>query len=148
MPVVTNIIERCVSPSTNTRHGNLLALAHILGTLKERSRELLPEELQHNIGLVVPHIEQQRLFRGAGGEMIRYGCTRLQVTITPKVNCVDSVVEAGPSQGSASERPWWSTRKETYSKPNSVPQCSRGELTPPQRRHSTTCCPRYGQKGI
>ncbi|CAD7937708.1 unnamed protein product [Amoebophrya sp. A25] len=66
------------SSSTNTvsvplRHGSLLALAEIV----RRNRVVFSAESQTVLRNLVPNGEKQRMYRGRGGEIIRYGAMRL-----------------------------------------------------------------------
>lgn len=74
--VLPNLIPHTTSINSNKRHGSILCIGEIIKALYEIQ---CPIDLarQQEIAFIVPSIQEGKLFRGKGGEYIRFSVSKL-----------------------------------------------------------------------
>lgn len=79
--VLPKLIHQCLHDDLVVRHGSLLGVAEIVLAFGEANvvtqGELLTSEILSSVAELVPLIEQARLYRGRGGEIMRNAACRM-----------------------------------------------------------------------
>jgi len=96
--IVPTLIQRCVEPDLNARHGSLLALSEVMLSLTSMG-VVFEEELQVQIRNIVPDIEAKRLYRGKGGEIMRESVSRFIECMSLSHITLPSVLTVASSVG-------------------------------------------------
>ncbi|CAH9148224.1 unnamed protein product [Cuscuta epithymum] len=81
--ILKNLIPRTLSTDLCMRHGATLALGEVILALHKCGYRL-SSDLQKQVASVVPAIEKARLYRGKGGEIMRFAVSRF-------IECISSV---------------------------------------------------------
>ncbi len=78
--VLPKLLDRCLCDDLVVRHGSLLGVAEIVLAFGEadlvRGGEVLDDDAKSRIAELVPSIENARLYRGRGGEVMRSAACR------------------------------------------------------------------------
>eukprot|EP01119_Soliformovum_irregulare_P014237 TRINITY_DN3884_c2_g1_i1.p1 TRINITY_DN3884_c2_g1~~TRINITY_DN3884_c2_g1_i1.p1 ORF type:complete len:1072 (-),score=395.86 TRINITY_DN3884_c2_g1_i1:58-3273(-) len=78
--VFTNALPKLIRGTTSTdlnlRHGSIMAIAEILRASADLNLKL-EIQLENEISQIIPTIERERLYRGKGGEWIRFAACNL-----------------------------------------------------------------------
>ncbi|GAA0175136.1 chaperone [Lithospermum erythrorhizon] len=89
--VLEKLVPYTLSSDLCMRHGATLAVGEVILSLHKHNY-VLSAEMQKQAAGIVPAIEKARLYRGKGGEIMRYAVSRLtectsqaQVPLTPKL---------------------------------------------------------------
>ncbi|GAB6032084.1 hypothetical protein CHUAL_010448 [Chamberlinius hualienensis] len=78
--VLSALLPLATGSDMNTRHGAILSLAEIIHSLflhNEPKNVLLDENLMKGVRDIVPILQEKKLFRGFGSELIRTACCKL-----------------------------------------------------------------------
>ena len=80
--ILPKLLKQCFHDDLVVRHGSLLGVAEIVLALggegkPNQGREVLNDETKSLIAELVPSIEKARLYRGRGGEIMRFAACRM-----------------------------------------------------------------------
>jgi hypothetical protein len=103
MHVLPKLIHQCLHDDLVVRHGSLLGVAEIVLAFGEANLvkgDILTSEMLSSVAELVPSIEQARLYRGRGGEIMRNAACRMvecishagvPLSVKQQVRLLDSV---------------------------------------------------------
>lgn len=78
--VISTLLDKCVDEhSIAIRHGSILGVAEILSAITELNQidNTITDSIRTKIIYMIVQIDKKRLYRGRGGELIRYSICRL-----------------------------------------------------------------------